>query len=289
MPELLGRITHIDEENKLVTLSYLKDKKGFSKKFTVISDDIWELTRNSSQEIRIVYEEAEPYPVIKRAIGKMSFLIYGFNKEIQRDVSSKGKLSPYTRDLLSIAAAPLAIPSYSELDIILLGIVLAILLIFALYYFLIIPLLILILSIFTMGEAIKMLKRKILTIEYDSEDKLLCNKIRGIILTILKNKGSVNRGPKHCLSPDLRNYINFFRNIYKVFWTGMSLQGLSIILIGILYGLTKYLGWIPEEIFYYLEVVFAIIFAAGFFLSIWSGLRRKFTEVPTKLKYIQNS
>jgi len=287
MPRIEGNIVSRNEKKKIVTISFInKEGKLKKKDFTVASEELWELMKGCSNAVTIEYKEAEPYPVINRVISKLNFVIYGFNSKIGEMLKDKGSFSAYTKDALALSAIPAMFLSGSELDIFILAILIALLVIFSIYYFLLIPILILILSIFTMGEAIRMLRRKIFTIDIDSSDQELCKKIREIVKVILLNKGALTTKPERCLTQEYRKYIEYFKGIYEKFWTGMALQGLGIIMLGILYGVTKFFKLIPGDIFFYLEIVFAIIFAVGFLLSVWAGLSRKFSEVPLKLKYM---
>ncbi len=288
MERLKGSIIRRNSKEKLITITYINPEgKQKNLKLKIQSPELWEIAKNCNRDIEIEYEEAAPYPVVKRIIGKMSFVIYGFNSRIKEALKDMGVFSPYTREVLLESIVPAASLTGSELDIIILAIILALLVMFSIYYFLIIPILILILSIFTLGEAIRMVKRKRFTIDIDSSDDQLCRKIREIVRIVLLNKGVVDKVIKTCMTPEYEKYLNEFKSIHIRFWRGMSLQGLAIILLGILYGLTKIYKLIPGDIFYFTEIIFAIIFAIGFLLSMWSGLSRRFTETPLKIKYLE--
>jgi len=255
--------------------------------FKVLDDELWDTVKYLSREMTIDYEDSEPIPIAKRIKADIPLTIYGVNKKLRRELSESGKFFRYTYKQFSflevLGHMP---PSGSELDIIVVGIILAIVLFLAIYYIILIPLLIIVLSVFTFGEAWTMMRRTIFLMPVDTSDETLCNKIVNVVRTVLLEKSAIEGIPEKCIPQDIKAYMKTLLSIHKSFWKGMALQATAIILFGILIGIQKYTGWLSSTIYFYSEISLGVLFLIGFFISVISGLRRKLTEVPSRLRFI---
>jgi len=235
----------------------------------------------------IEYEEAEPYPIVKRMKANIPAIIYGVTGDLKEKLKDKGGFMRFTYKRLSVLAYAFQFVTFSDLDLIIYGIVIGILLLLVIYYIIIIPLLVLILSIFTLGEAWTMMRRSVFLMPADTADETLCRKVQKVIEIILRSKSGIEGIPEKCIPDEIRSHVKNFLNVHKMFWRGIGLQALAIILFGILLGLTKFTNWVPHDIYFYSEIALGVFFIIGFFLSIFGGLRRKFMEVPSKVRFME--
>jgi len=293
LPKVEGNLVSINESERTFTLQYTAeedDKKVLKKLVLKVMDDyLWDIVKVINRlNVKVEYKEGEPYSVARKISGEAMFILYGCSKDIKNKLKDYGSFTRYTY----LAFGPIAAigetgfaGGFGDADLILFAIILTPILLLGIYYLILVPLLIFILSLFTLGESLRMLKRCIFNMKISSDDPELNSRFKQILSLVLRNKSVIDGVPKRLIAQEIAPYHNKLIGVHKLFWRGMVLQAIAIIILGIFLGLQKfaYLS-IPVNTLT-IELALGGLFLIGFLLSIYSCWHRKFFEPPKLFSY----
>jgi len=289
MKVVSGKLVKIDDSKKIVEFEISRNGEKKTEKFYVEDAELLNIIKKFAEIDHLVYEERDPYPVIKSVKGKISLVVHGAHKSLREKLKSFGELKSYlSNSIRGLDMADLPIIGFGDdlfgVIIVIIFIVLLPLILAAIYYLLIVPLLIMILTIFTLGEAYYMMWRKILVVDFDTNSEESIRKIKELALNVGLSKGALENLPDRYLPRDLTEYLKSLLRIYKLFWNGIVVQTIAIILFGLIFAINRYMGILPHDLYFNLEIGLALIFLAGFVISIIASYLRRFTEIPLSIK-----
>ncbi len=286
MPTLVGEIKKVNEEDQSFTFEYEKNKMKEKIKVFVKDKALLEKIKDLGKiKVEITYAQENEQNVLEKIKYTKSHVIYGYSGTMGKFLREHGEIRWYTWDYLILAVAIsllllMIAPAYETLIV-----ASIVFLIFIIYYFVIVPILIAILTIFTLGEAAGMFQRKTFNVEVTIPGGDYCNKIKEILKYTMLRKSFVDNIPEECIPDAIRKPYWDLKKAYNLFWRGIAIQGSSLIIAGLLLGASYYLKLFPLGYMVYIGGFFAFFFIVGFFISIWGSIKRRVWETPSVLRF----
>jgi len=278
LQELSTVILDVDEKSRRV---FVKASKDF-KKILVVEDDkllqIAKLFKN--KKAKIIYDDKGPYGVLKGIKGTLDISIQGLAKNIENEIESFEIIYKKEEGTFLPDIDLFFVPSSADDLLFLIGIIIAIIVLAALYFLVISPLLLIISSIFTLGEAWKMRRSTKFTLKINSADEALPRNLEQLFSIIIRNKATMSIVPEGLISRPYIQYAKRLHKIFKLFRYGFRIQIITVY-IGIIFATIIYLYNIPitPEI-KVLAFILGGIFLVGLFLVTIAGHMRRIMSVP---------
>lgn len=284
------KLVKFDKSNKILKIEISTNDEKEVKELYVEDAKLMDIIGEFVSIESVEYEEGDPHPILKSVKGKISFIIYGAHKGLREKLRKYGELKSYLPQTLQ-GYSPSDFPAIGSVDdplgfiIVVILVILFPLILAALYYLLIVPLLIMVLTVFTLGEAFYMMWRKVLVIDFDTGSEESIRNLEEIALNVGLSKGAIEKLPRQYLPKNLTEYLEKLLRIHKLFWRGIVIQTIAIIIFAVILAVNRYLSPVPKEIYFQIEIVLAIFFLVGFSISMLAGYLRRFTEVPHSIKF----
>jgi len=278
LQELSSIILNVDEKSRRISV---KDPKGFEKILVVEDDKLLRIAKLfKNKKAKITYGDKGPYGVLKEIKGDLDINIHGLPKSIENEIESLGIIYRKEEEKVLPDIDLFFIPTSGDDLLFLIGIIVAIIILAALYFLVISPLLLIISSIFTLGEAWKMRRSTKFTLKIDSANETLSRRLEQLLSITIRNKAAMSIIPEGLVSGTYIQYAKQLRKIFKLFRYGFRIQ-IIVVYIGIILAAIIYYYHIPitTEI-KMLAFILGGIFLAGLFLVTIAGHMRRSMNIP---------
>ncbi|MGQ4894914.1 MAG: hypothetical protein ACP6IQ_09875 [Candidatus Njordarchaeia archaeon] len=289
MLKLKGNIIKFDPKFKKISFMPKTSDSEAKKEpleLKVTDPQLWAFIKGLSGDVEIEFQD-DKEKVLTNIRGRIYTVIHGVSKKFQKTLEESGEMASFVAERVPLVGILGSfIGSGSELDLLIIALMLFLGILLLVYYLILIPILIAILSIFTLGESWFMMKRKIYYLEVEYRDPTLKERIKGILKIILGNKSAIEGIPEFLIPENYKSFHNELLRIYNNFWKGIIIQGLTLIVAGLTFAVPWLLHMELPINSLYLEVIFGSIFAVGFIMSVYYIWRRKLIEVPGSILYL---
>ncbi len=150
-------------------------------------------------------------------------------------------------------------------------------------YIILYPLVLLISSIFTLGEAWRMGRKTKIHVLLDTNNPKTLKEFKKLVSSVLIEKGSIDEVPIEVLEKPHSNLLNKLRKIYKVYNTGVNSQVASLFFASIAIALWVFKKELIQPVLFYVEVGLAVLYLVGLALTIYSGFSKRKIKATERL------
>ena len=285
MPIVSGKVGRKFEQNRTVEI-YFNGDTSVKRKFKVADELVWEILNKATGKVTIEYKKSSPFPTITNVITEMRMEIYGTGEGLRGIIKRfRKEKSKSLIDLGDVSNAGDALNFRYPRGIMLLLFLIIIIVLVAFYYIIFIPIIVAILSVFTLGESIKMIRTDVFSMKIDTINMDVCNRIREIIERTLRKKAAIKGLLEVCLERDVIDYNRRLLKAFRMFWSGIKIQYIGLLFFVTFYLVNKYLYPLGQPLFLYTEIVLGIFFFIGFFLSLAGSWKRRLSKYPNTEKF----
>ncbi len=149
-------------------------------------------------------------------------------------------------------------------------------------YIVLYPIVLLISSVFTLGEAWKMRRKKKVYVLLDTNNPNALRELKELVSNVINEKGSVEEIPTEILEKPNRNILSKLRKIYKVYNAGVNSQIASLFFASIVIAIWIFKKELIQPALFYIEIILATLYLIGLALTVYSGYSRR------KIKSLRN-
>ncbi len=149
-------------------------------------------------------------------------------------------------------------------------------------YIVLYPIVLLISSVFTLGEAWKMRRKKKVYVLLDTNNPNALRELKELVSNVINEKGSVEEIPTEILEKPNRNILSKLRKIYKVYNAGVNSQIVSLFFASIVIAIWIFKKELIQPALFYIEIILATLYLIGLALTVYSGYSRR------KIKSLRN-
>jgi len=246
-----------------------------SQKTLIVEDNnvlkIADIFRNRGATI--VYEERGGTLFLRVIRGELEVKLLGLSKDTEREVIllDKGSGSSSSTGFMDIPLIDIG----GEGLIYFLAIILLVIILIAIYFVVVYPLILIISSIFTLGETWKMRRVTKIVMDIDSSSETAVKNVEKLISIAVKNKAAISINPRRTTPKHVSEYIDYTNRIFKLFTAGFVLQAIIIYTSIIVASIIYFLKTPITEGIKYLAMSFGIIYLVGLFLTVLAGYMRR--------------